>query len=238
MEGDAAQAFFGHKPIAVVDEVINCFSDYVCDSADAMEATLAEHPELAHKRAEIKQGVDRWQLKIQRSADRNFDKFELYALKNILHVPAGLQQEQSEPQLERDHSLDAELEELWARLQQSLATRRELQLKLASAEKATQLWEANRPAVQKLAESYTADGVQSVMEDAARLSEAQQQSWKLLRGLDMGSDMLSYGENAPNDCPVTPRAVALQRRFAHRKAQTATISVGDLQHLSSMLCAS
>ena len=38
------------------------------------------------------QGVDRWQLKVQRSADNNFDKFELYVLKNILHVPADLQQ--------------------------------------------------------------------------------------------------------------------------------------------------
>ena len=93
-----------------------------------MECTLAEHPELAQRRAEVKQvgahprlsdslthqnalalgswptahtpppnparhqGVDRWQLKVQRSADKNFDKFELYVLKNILHVPADLQQ--------------------------------------------------------------------------------------------------------------------------------------------------
>jgi hypothetical protein len=38
------------------------------------------------------QGVDRWHLKIQRAADKNFDKFELYTLKNILRVPSDVQQ--------------------------------------------------------------------------------------------------------------------------------------------------
>eukprot|EP00966_Prymnesium_polylepis_P124098 2869750-Prymnesium_polylepis.1 len=63
----------------------------------------------------------------------------------------------SEPVVERDN-LDGELELLWAHLQRSLATRRELQRKLASAQQTTALWEANRQCVQQLAESYKPDG--------------------------------------------------------------------------------
>ena len=230
---DASEAFFGQKPVAVVDEVINCFSDYVCDTADAMEASLAEHPDLAQKRARVKQGVDHWQLKVQRYAGKNFDKFELYTLKNILHVPIDLQQESQGPVVERDN-LDKDIEGLWVRFQQALAMRRELQRKVVSAQKATQLWEANRQAVHQLAETYEPDGVRSIMQDAEQLTRTQQQSWMLLRGLDVSS----CAEEHYPEGPAQPRALALQQRFTHRRMNTSTVSVGDLQQLSSMLCAS
>ena len=83
-----------------------------CDTADAMELALLQHPELEDKREEIQQarspystaaflptahasanlqGVDRWQLKVQRAADKNLDKFELYALKNVFAIPEDVQ---------------------------------------------------------------------------------------------------------------------------------------------------
>ena len=69
---------------------------------------------------------------MQRASDKNFDKFELYALKNILSVPADLQQE-VDAGATADGGLDEKTEALWAQLQQSLATRRELQRRVASA---------------------------------------------------------------------------------------------------------
>jgi hypothetical protein len=42
-------------------------------------------------RAVPTQGVDHWYHKTQRAADKNFDKFELYTLKNIFTVPDNLQ---------------------------------------------------------------------------------------------------------------------------------------------------
>ena len=72
------------------------------------------------------------------------------------------------------------------------------------------------------------------MDSAERLVETQQQSWQLLRGLDVQP----CGTDASPEGGAQPRALALQQRFAHRKVMTSTVSVGDLQHLSSMLCAS
>ena len=137
----------GYEPVAVIDEVFNSVNDCaraatqpspccatfrkhrvltlalppvcadICDTADAMEATLLQHPDLQEHRDEIKQvccaraqesirivlnlthllchphlqGVVCWQLKAQRAADKNLDKFELYALKNIFSVPENVQ---------------------------------------------------------------------------------------------------------------------------------------------------
>lgn len=69
-----------------------------------------------------------------------------------------------------DHHVEAEVEtgvtsdveELWARLQQSLATRRELQHKLVGAQRTTQLWESNREFVRQLAEGHSGDGEQGM----------------------------------------------------------------------------
>lgn len=77
-------------------------------------------------------------------------------------------------------------------------------------------------------------GVQSIVDDATALSETQQQTWQQLEGLNLHQN----GENSLHDGSITPRAEALQRRFTHRRAQTSTVSVVDLQKLSSMLCAS
>ena len=58
-----------------------------------------------------------------------------------------------------DDGLDEEIEEAWAQLQRALATRRELQHKLISAKKTTDLWDANRDAVRKLAAAYDGNGM-------------------------------------------------------------------------------
>ena len=80
------------KPMALVDDVVNAFNDYVCDSADAVEQALKAEPALKDKQRAIEQGVDCWQLRLQRSADQSFDEFELRALQQILRVPDGVQE--------------------------------------------------------------------------------------------------------------------------------------------------
>ena len=56
---------------------------------------------------------------MQRAGDKNFDKFELYALNNVFRVPPELAQE---PVAVADESgIDAELEALWAQLYFSAA---------------------------------------------------------------------------------------------------------------------
>ena len=74
---------------------------------------------------------------MQRAGDKNFDKFELYALNNVFRVPPELAHA---PVAAADESgIDAELEELWAQLRQELATKSELQQRVAAASRET-LW--------------------------------------------------------------------------------------------------
>lgn len=224
-------AIFHTQPVAVVDEVINSFNDYACDSADAMEAALLDHPELLEKRDEIKQGIDRWQLKVQRAADKNFDKFELYALKNIFAVPEDLQMAPPEgPAAEEVRALDSEADAQYERLQRALATKRELQRKLAAAQSLAALWAAHRDSVAQLAAAQQASGVQSALDGSQQLTSTLRQGWQILEATD--------GASAAAVPPTAAGPRGLQQRFLQRRAEISTVSVPDLGLLSSLLCAS
>jgi len=78
-------------PAPVIDEMSNSFHDYICDAADAMEAAMLQVPEFQDKGADIKQALDRWQLKMQRGADAQLDQFESYTRLHVFAVPPDLQ---------------------------------------------------------------------------------------------------------------------------------------------------
>jgi exonuclease VII large subunit len=125
-----------------------------------------------------------------RVADQNLDKFELYTLKNVFAVPEDLQLASPQPMVtEEESQLDAETEALWAQLQRSLATKRELQRKLTAAQRTTELWAAHRESVHKLAASQQASNVQGTLQGLQRLSDTLQDGWHLLRSSDgVGGD--------------------------------------------------
>lgn len=191
-----------------------------------MEEALSSHPELSGSRDAIKQGVDRWQLKTQRSGDKNFDKFELYVLNNIFSVPAGLQVAADEAPAD-EAALDGEIAALMTRLQSALATKRELQRKVSTAANAQAVWEQHRESVTELARSHESDKLESALQGTRQLTETLQQGWQMLRSAEAGA---ARAEGAPG-----PRG--LQQRFAQRRGQIETVGVPDLQTLSSMLCA-
>eukprot|EP00033_Pygsuia_biforma_P002444 GCRY01002710.1.p1 GENE.GCRY01002710.1~~GCRY01002710.1.p1 ORF type:complete len:239 (+),score=31.19 GCRY01002710.1:156-872(+) len=77
--------FFGVTPEHFFNSIINAVNDYLCDSIDALENALLENAEENSER--IVKGCDELLSQWQASFDRNFDKFEMYILKNILHFP-------------------------------------------------------------------------------------------------------------------------------------------------------
>ena len=79
----------------------------------------------------LRQDVDKLLNFVQDAIDKYFDKFELYALNNVFRVPTEVSEA---PEDGADQSgIDAELEELWAQLRQELATKSELQQRVAAA---------------------------------------------------------------------------------------------------------
>jgi Mis12 protein len=85
------EKFFNRNPISVVDDIINCTQDYVCDGLDVLEKTLvreigAETASDVQKTA-IGESVDYMYKKIDNVLSSNLDLFELYVFRNIMRIP-------------------------------------------------------------------------------------------------------------------------------------------------------
>lgn len=107
---------FGFPPLALVDDVINLVNQIMYKCTQAMETYLnerrqKEHPshmerdtverQLADRKEnngkdegiteeEIQVGTAKLETLLENQVDKNFDKFELYALRNIFTIPAEL----------------------------------------------------------------------------------------------------------------------------------------------------
>lgn len=134
------------------------------------------------------------------------------------------------PDAAESASLDAETNALWAELQRALATKRELQRKLASAENVAKLWASHRESVQQLAAAHSENGIGRALDSAQQLNGTLQQGWQILRTAEAVASL-----DAPT-APTGPRG--LHQRFSQRRTEINTVSVPDLSLLSSLLCAS
>lgn len=138
------------------------------------------------------------------------------------------------PERAEAEALDSDTEALWGQLQQALATKRELQRKLATAENVARLWERHRGAVQALASSHGPGGAAAAIDGAQQLTSTLQQGWHLLRTAEgAGAAAGAAGDDAT---ATGPRG--LQQRFTQRRAEINTVSVPDLGLLSSLICSS
>ena len=148
---------------------------------------------------------------MQRAADKNFDKFELYALNNIFRVPAEVT---DAPVDGADQSgLDAELEELWAQLRQELATKSELHQRVAAASRETQRWEAHQHTVEGLCTTRRSEALGRVLHEARQLDE------ELRRGREQ-----LHGSTAEGPTCV-------QKALSDRRIQISTVTHGPGQTL-------
>ena len=199
-----------------------------------MEGVLREDEDMSGRAEQVQRGLQQWHLKMQRAAEKNFDKFEVYAHRNIFALPENLQLAPPEATAtEEDARLEAEADGLWAQLQQALATKRTLERKLAAAQQTTALWESHRESVQQLAASHEAGGVENALNGAQQLSATLQGGWQLLESADG-----ARGPARAAAAAATTGPRGLQQRYSQRRAQISTVGVPDLAQLSSLLAAS
>ncbi|ODQ82504.1 hypothetical protein BABINDRAFT_159080 [Babjeviella inositovora NRRL Y-12698] len=108
----------GYPPIAVIDDVINAVNElmYKCtqavetylhereskrlesiknnvDNDDDVVMTESEKSMATVPEDEIEMGTAKLETLLESTVDKNFDKFELYAIRNILNVPSELAHE-------------------------------------------------------------------------------------------------------------------------------------------------
>ena len=91
--------FFGFTPISFIDDVINFVNEYLysainslknyveenCQMKDASNAK--EQQQQQQQQEAIQHGIDQVVSLFESAIDINFDKFELYVLKNIFRIP-------------------------------------------------------------------------------------------------------------------------------------------------------
>ncbi|CAG97893.1 MIND complex subunit MTW1 [Kluyveromyces lactis] len=85
----------GYPPISLVDDIINAVNEIMYKCTNAMEKYLMQRNIIGKKdfSDEIKIGTAKLESLLENSVDKNFDKLELYVLRNILSIPSDLLEE-------------------------------------------------------------------------------------------------------------------------------------------------
>lgn len=79
----------GYPPISLVDDIINAVNEIMYKCTAAMEKYLLSKSRIGEEDygEEIKNGVAKLESLLENSVDKNFDKLELYVLRNVLRIP-------------------------------------------------------------------------------------------------------------------------------------------------------
>ncbi|KAK9369360.1 Mis12 protein-domain-containing protein [Lipomyces kononenkoae] len=79
---------FEYPPIALLDDIINAVNSILYKCTSAIETFLQTQPPCADiPDEEIEVGTAKLETLLEGAVDRNFDRFELYVLRNVLAVP-------------------------------------------------------------------------------------------------------------------------------------------------------
>ncbi|KAK9247721.1 Mis12 protein-domain-containing protein [Lipomyces tetrasporus] len=79
---------FEYPPIALLDDIINAVNNILYKCTSAIETFLQSQPPCANiPDEEIEVGTAKLETLLEGAVDRNFDRFELYVLRNVLAIP-------------------------------------------------------------------------------------------------------------------------------------------------------
>ncbi|KAK9465711.1 Mis12 protein-domain-containing protein [Lipomyces arxii] len=79
---------FEYPPIALLDDIINAVNNIVYKCTAAIETFLQTQPPCENvPDEEIEVGTAKLETLLEGAVDRNFDRFELYVLRNVLAIP-------------------------------------------------------------------------------------------------------------------------------------------------------
>lgn len=81
-----------YPAVSLVDDIINAVNEVMYKCTAAMEKYLLERSKVNGKdySEEIRVGVAKLETLLEHSVDKNFDKLELYVLRNVLRIPQEL----------------------------------------------------------------------------------------------------------------------------------------------------
>lgn len=79
-----------YPPLSLIDDVINTINALLYKAVSAIEQYMKHLPSSLISEQEINQGVHQIETFLENVVDRNFDAFELYALRNIFMIPENV----------------------------------------------------------------------------------------------------------------------------------------------------
>ncbi|KAJ3107455.1 hypothetical protein HDU97_004051 [Phlyctochytrium planicorne] len=119
-EADLIVEHFGFPPIEFIDDVINSVNDLMYQAMEEFQRFVEGEVD---DQVEVEKGMAALETLLENAIDKNFDKFELYALQNIFSIPRNAsivlpQYKDIDPNAteEVEAELDREIEELRRRL--------------------------------------------------------------------------------------------------------------------------
>ncbi|CAX44172.1 Mis12-like protein, putative [Candida dubliniensis CD36] len=139
-------------PLTLIDDVINAVNEIMYKGTTAIETYLKEQKQLMKNgiftkvtEDEIEIGMGKLESLLESTIDNNFDKFELYCLRNIFNIPKDLipyiklnhQQEIefNHNNVELKQKFDQQIENLQWKIMQELQLRKILKLQLVKIQK-------------------------------------------------------------------------------------------------------
>ncbi|OQR93214.1 hypothetical protein ACHHYP_02787 [Achlya hypogyna] len=102
-----APDFFSGRALQFTDDVFKSVESYIDDGAQQLERKLVQSKGTVVTNAEaqaIHNGADEYMQLVRRSFTKNFDKFELYIIRNVFVAPADIIETQQKYQAEVDAS--------------------------------------------------------------------------------------------------------------------------------------
>ena len=139
-------------PLTLIDDVINAVNEIMYKGTTAIETYLKEQKQLMKNgiftkvtEDEIEIGMGKLESLLESTIDKNFDKFELYCLRNIFNIPKDLipyiqlshQQgiEFKSDNVEQKREFDQQIKNLQLKIMQELQLRKILKLQLVKVQK-------------------------------------------------------------------------------------------------------
>lgn len=176
----------GYPPIALIDDIINAVNSVMYKCTQAVETYLLQKDKatvvkeaskgddediiMAHEDVvrsqenEIEMGTAKLETLLENSVDKNFDKFELYALRNILTIPNDLSdggwvrlRHYEGVQLDkkadaRSVELDLQINAMYKEITSQLLIKKQLLIQLKKAKKIVKLLGVYKQSLQFLSE--------------------------------------------------------------------------------------
>lgn len=183
---------FGFPPLALIDDVINAVNELLYKCTQAMEVYLREMREKSDdtlSEEEIAVGTGKLETLLESQVDKNFDKFELYALRNIFTLPQDLVEEgwvrlkhhegidfQSHSRTKK-HDNDIAIAQLVNKIKLELHVRKILKLQISRAQKVIKM-------LRMFQKSLVYLGKQAATDEDQLLSEKAREAIRSLSPID------------------------------------------------------